>query len=189
MTASVWISLIAAAISLVALFFTGLSAVSAWRQTKLQRQIHEDSRQPYVWCDIGASTKLAGLMEIVLGNAGPTVATDIQVEFDPPLPRGGQTLGREDAEARLRAGIKFLAPGRKHIWNIGIGHELLQDAEPQPHRVTLRSRGPFGALPERSYVIDLADFRETAQRPEGSLHLVQEELKGLGTALKKIADS
>lgn len=51
-TISAVAAVVAAVIACGALYFTGVQARTAMRQTELQRKIHEDAAQPYVWADI-----------------------------------------------------------------------------------------------------------------------------------------
>jgi len=48
------------------------------------------------------------------------------------------------------------------------------------HRITINVNGPFGAIPELSYDMDLAEFREQEMSPPGSLN-------GLTNAVKDLA--
>jgi hypothetical protein len=51
------------------------------------------------------------LVNLVIGNSGPTVATNLRVRIDPPLPTIDQLRDRaETAQARLADGIQSTAP-------------------------------------------------------------------------------
>ena len=77
MSAEAWIAGGAALIALVALYFTGIAAKAAKDQTKIQRQLRIDAAQPYVWIDLRENTKVGSTLMLVIGNSGPTVATNV----------------------------------------------------------------------------------------------------------------
>ncbi len=99
MDASAIVAIVAADISLAALVAAAQQARSAkdqatsareqvaeaQSQTALQRQMHRDAAQPYVWVDVRPDDGHGQLIKVVLQNGGPTVATDIRVTFTPPL--------------------------------------------------------------------------------------------------------
>lgn len=99
-------SVLALIISIVSVLFTGWAAVATARQarsareqteiqreqveaareqTRLQRELSHEASQPYVWADIQPDMKQGTVLDLVIGNSGPTVATDIKVTFEPPL--------------------------------------------------------------------------------------------------------
>src|ERR1039457_6502232 len=66
---------------------------------------------PYVWVDVRADDATGTLVNLVIGNSGPTVATNLRVRIDPPLPTIDQLRDRaETAQARLADGIQSTAP-------------------------------------------------------------------------------
>lgn len=124
-------AIFAAVVALVALFFTGMSAISANTQTKIQRQLRIDAAQPYVWADIRPDESVGVILNVVVGNSGPTVATNVRVTVDPPLPRIDQFNERIDrVEHRLAEGLKSLAPGRQLRWPLGQGFALVNKDGP-----------------------------------------------------------
>lgn len=188
MTATLaWIPVVLTAIG------TGLTGLGAWtakQQVTLQRTLAEQSAQPYVWADVRGSERNTARLEVVVGNSGDTVATDVRVKFDPPLKVDCQV---EDADGltraalvRLEKGLNSLAPGKVLHWHLGRAPDLLTEKGPQPHVVTVDARGPFGPLPTLEYVVDLSDFRETADQPSGSIHQLTEAVEG---AIKEIGRS
>lgn len=153
---------------------------------------HTDSLQPYVWADIKAREDGSGMMIFVLGNSGPTVATDVRVAFHPALDH--IVPPREVAEAQgiqklLETGVKSLTPGRVFTWTLGVTHEYFsKEALPPASGLTLTitGNGPHGPMPESSYTIELNDHREQSLRPVG-LGLVEKPLKAVEQRLKDIA--
>jgi len=104
MNAEAWIAVGAALIAGVALYFNGRSTRAATRaaraaeeQTKIQQQLRVDAALPYVWVDVRPDDATGTLLNLVVGNSGPTVATNIRVRVDPPLPSIDQLKGRAEA--------------------------------------------------------------------------------------------
>src|SRR5262245_19379377 len=117
-----WLALSAAAVG-------GFAAWSAWSahrsadaaqgQTEQQRQIHEDSAQPYVWASSVGDNAQRTLIQLVISNEGPTVATDIKVEFDPnpvPVDPTNQDDFRDLLSKLASDGISSLPPRRQIKW-------------------------------------------------------------------------
>lgn len=156
------------------------AADAAEAQTRIQRQLREDAAQPYVWADVRTEGEHGVIMELVIGNSGPTVATDVKVRIDPPLPSIEQLKGAQAAQERLAEGFKSLPPGRTLRWWLGQGWNVVQKEGPQVHRITITANGPFGPVPELNYDVDLAEFREQEMTAQGTL-------RGLTNAVKEIA--
>jgi 3-methyladenine DNA glycosylase Mpg len=123
------IALIALVISVGSLFFNWRSMQAATRaahaaeeQTKIQRQLRLDAAQPYVWADIRPDDGSGTLLNVVVGNSGPTVAEKVRVKVDPPLPAINQLQERvKIARTILADGIESLPPGRTLTWPLGRG--------------------------------------------------------------------
>lgn len=188
-----WIAAVAVAATAVSLYFawgSGRAADRAARaaesQVQLQTELNRTAAQPYVWADVRVSDYQGHFLALVVGNNGPTVATDVRVTFDPPLPSADKAAPMaEAAMARLAAGMQSLAPGKVLLWPLGASEKILGDDRAQPHTVTVEARGPHGPVETLTYVIDLADFRESADQPGGSLHLVTKAIRELADATKK----
>lgn len=173
-------ALVAAGAAVVALVITAIAAKAARDQTKIQKQLREDAAQPYVWADVRTENEHGVVMMLVLGNSGPTVATDVKVTITPPFPSIEQLKGAPAAQARLAEGFRSLPPGRTLGWWLGQGWNVIEEEGPQIHRITIEANGPFGPVPTLSYDIDLAEFREQEMTPPGTLN-------GVTTAIKDLA--
>ncbi len=173
---------VAAGIALIALFYTARAANAAKAQTELQREMRKDAAQPYVWADVRADQHQGTLLNLVLGNAGPTFAHNVRATFEPSLPTESQFNGARVQE-RLRNGVASLGPGHRLVWPLGRGFELLSEDAPQIHTVTIDADGPFGPMPTMVYQLNLADLRETHDVPEGSLHLVRKAIQDVAKAV------
>jgi hypothetical protein len=127
--AGTWVGVAAVLIAAAALYFTGLSAraaKTAEEQTKIQQQLRIDAAQPYVWVDVRPDEVTGRLLNLIIGNSGPTVATNVRVKVDPPLPAIDEFKERAEAsQAHLADGIKSVAPGRIFAWPLGQGFNLI----------------------------------------------------------------
>lgn len=192
---AVVIAVISLLLNIAAVLISRSQVAAARSQTEVQRQIHRDSSQPYVWADIRPNPAQGVMLDLVLGNSGPTVATAITVTFSPPF----EDLRELSSAAlgRLSEGVASLPPGRTITWTLGKSAELVASIEPQPRTITVDATGPFGALTQLEYVIDMTDVRESNDRPEGSLHLLSKavdrrpsvkDVAALTGALQRLAE-
>jgi hypothetical protein len=184
-----WAALLFSAISIA---YTALnvrharrSADAAEAQVAAQRAVAEAAAQPYVWADVQINDSTGHFLCVVVGNSGPTVATDVRVTFTPPLPLVKPVQHfTGPAMTRLARGIGSLAPGKRLNWVLGASDELLREDTRQVHRVTINCTGPFGPLDPLIYDIDLSDIRESQDRPEGTLHLLTKAVGQVATEIK-----
>ena len=121
------------------------------------------------------------LLNVMVGNSGPTVAEKVRVKFGPPLPTKDDQQGIvKTATAILADGIESLAPGHVLQWNLGTAHSLLKDDKvPKVYRITLSAQGPFGTLPALTYIVDMSNWLRTLVRPSGSLFMLTKAVKEL----------
>lgn len=176
-----------AAGAIAAAVITFFSARSSVQQVRLQSEQYEASMQPYVWADIRPRDEDGQLLELVVGNSGPTVATNIRVHFDSELPHAERHRSKvTSALNRFNEGHASLAPGRQVGWALGTGPELLKDPA-VTRRVTVRvnADGPHGSVPTLVYPIDLNDWRESLVHASGSLYRVEKQLRSQGAAITK----
>ncbi|TFV66083.1 UNVERIFIED_ORG: hypothetical protein E4P37_07890 [Bacillus sp. AZ43] len=190
MDASAIVAVVAAGISLAALAAAIYQAKSARdqvtearAQTDLQRQMHRDAAQPYVWADVRPDDGHGQLLRVIVENGGPTVARDVRISFNPPLPE----VHRRDRTQfmGLENGISALTPGRRIMWTLGVSFELMSPGLAGAHEVTVDAVGPFGPLEQLRYTIDLSQWRESAAQPPGTLHEVRNAIVDVAKALKK----
>jgi hypothetical protein len=194
MDAGTWVAIAAVIISLVALYFSRKSTVAAERaataaeeQTKLQRQLRIEAAQPYVWADVRPDEDAGTLLNLVVGNSGPTVARNVRVRIDPPMPTIDQLRERvEAAHAQLAEGIGSLGPGSTRSWPLGQGFNLIPESGPETHTLTVTAEGPFDTVSTLTYTVDLADFRGTLDRPKGNLHQLTRAVRELGERFRSL---
>lgn len=205
------ITIIASVISGAALWFTGVAAratarqasasaaqteiqraqvAAAQEQTELQRQLAQDALQPYVWADIQPDMQQGSVLQLVVGNAGPTVAQNVTVAFEPALPASeGEVETLEKVQTQLARGLRSLAPNRTLRWPLGAAHELLAEDSPQVRTVRVDGRGPFGDLPTLTFEIDMSQWRQSRDAPDGSLHHVRGAIQDLTKAVTAVDES
>lgn len=174
----------------------GSSTVAQGESLRLAREqlasaiaSQEAALQPYVWADLRPRDD-AGMLVLVVGNAGPTVATEVRLTFEPPLRRvvpDDRAEVAEKIEARVGSGIGSIAPGRTFMWNLAVAYAFFPGSDAVPTmKVTVSANGPRGPLEPVSYPIELEDLRHQAARPSG-LALLEAPLEKIDGRLEKIA--
>jgi hypothetical protein len=159
------------------------AATAAEEQTRIQRQLRQDASQPYVWADVRPDKEHGVLLELVIGNSGPTIAKNVRVHIEPPLPFIEQLEGVKAAQERLAEGMSSLPPGRTLRWWLGQGWNLIPKEGRAVHRFTITADGPFGPVPELAYDVDLAEFRDQEASRDGSLAGVTKAIQELTTKM------
>ncbi len=152
------------------------------RQLESTVAAHEAATQPYVWLDLRPRDD-GGMFSLVIGNSGPTVATDVHVTLDPALTAIIPDPAAAAITNRLRSGLRSLAPGRVLEWNVGVAHMFYAPtgADPVDVTVTINANGPHGSIPELQYVISLGDIRNNSARPRG-LAILEKPLERIAKA-------
>lgn len=189
MTPEVIIAIVAAIIASVSAYFSWRStkiadraAESASQQAEIQQQLRIDSAQPYVWADVRPDDIVGTLVNLVIGNAGPTIATNVRISINPPLPAISELEDRASAaQAVMTEGLDSLPPGRTYTWPLGQGFNLLSNnSSPESHKVSIECNGPFGPVPTLTYFVKISALSGTMHRPLGSLHELTQAVRNLG---------
>lgn len=144
-------SAVAAVSASVAIWPAHRAATEARKQNNIQTKVQKEALQPYLWVDIQPTFAQGNLLQIVLVNEGPTVATNVKVVFDPKIPPATAGLDKSEvAQCRLRDGILSLTPGRRLRWPIGSATARIGDSQSfdstTTYRVTVKGCGPLGPL-------------------------------------------
>jgi hypothetical protein len=158
------------------------AAAASEQQTAIQLEQRIDAAQPYVWVDLRPDAETGQLLTLFVGNSGPTVATNVTVTFEPPLELAVHGRGWKQGQERLVNGIASLPPGRTIAWSGGVVSAAIPKDRPNVYVATVRADGPFGAVPEIQYAIDLDDIRDSHGAPPGTLHGITEAVKSLRNA-------
>lgn len=161
----------------------------AERQLSNAVRAQEAALQPYVWADLRPRDD-GQMLVFVVGNAGPTVATDVHITLVPSLedivPEGRRDRARLVTD-RLSQGLRSIAPGRTFMWNLDVGSAFFSDEDGDSVAdltVTIAAAGPAGQLDPVEYVIALEDLRHQASRAVG-VALLEQSLQRIADALKK----
>ncbi|WJJ14470.1 hypothetical protein P9990_25075 (plasmid) [Prescottella equi] len=176
----------AAVIACGALYFTGVQARTAKRQTELQRRISEDAAQPYVWADFRLDPRHGQLFQFVVKNEGPTVATDVQLHIDPPLQADWMLGGSEKKQGPHEQGYRFssLPPGREMVWNLASVFDFKESTDHKKFTVKIEVNGPYGPV-EHTYILNIDDYRSGAATAPGTLLGIQRAVEKITTTLDK----
>ena len=159
------------------------AAEAAEEQTKIQEALRRGAAEPNLWADIRPADHEAQLILLLVGNSGPTVATNVIVTFDPPLHQArffAEVVSH--AEQRLNSGLASLPPGRTLAWSLGVAHQVLNHPDlPLSYTVTIRANDPFGPLEPLTYPLNLEDIRmNLSAAVPGTHHGVTEAIETLG---------
>jgi hypothetical protein len=174
------IGLAATAAAVVSAFFVWRQVQIMKQQTALQRDIAESAQQPYVWADVQVRRD-AWMLELVVGNSGPTVATNVRVDIQPPF-ADSPDFHLAQIQGRLRKGLTSLGPGRQWRWTIGpspdhVGTDIARV-------VTIDCDGPFGPVATNQYVVNLHNFQEaSAGKDPGSIRELTQAVERVGKYL------
>lgn len=74
---AVVIAVVSLLLNIAAVLISKSQVTAAKSQTEVQRQIHRDSSQPYVWADIRLNPDDGATLDWVVGNSGPTEAPQV----------------------------------------------------------------------------------------------------------------
>ncbi|MFD0855355.1 hypothetical protein ACFQ07_24150 [Actinomadura adrarensis] len=189
MDASDWIAVGAAVIAVTAAIASWLQVAHAGKQAKaakgslaLQEKMWRDATQPYVYADIRPDPRNGSMLLLIIENTGRSVATDVQVEFDPPLEApSGKYKDIRDKKA-ITEEIPALPPGTRVSHFLGLGFELADSDLPKTYQVKISGKGPLGPLDDLKYVLDLDAL--LLQGPK----IAQGSLYDLTKAIGKLAD-
>lgn len=158
--------------------------MAAQRQNEVQEQARRDAAQPYVVVDVEIHPAQGQLLQVVARNLGQTMARNVQVHFDPPLPK---KLGADSSPFQaLDRGLSYLPPGRSMSWSLGVSFRYFEGgAVPPVTQVTVICTGPFGPVETLIYDISFEEFRDQSGLAVGNLHRVEQAIDKLtGTVAK-----
>jgi hypothetical protein len=106
------------------------------------------------------------LLNLVVGNSGPTVAEKVRVEVNPHLPSTAELRERaEVAQTLLTDGIESLPPGRTLMWPLGLASKVMNESGRHTYKFTVTAIGPFGQVPALTYIVDMTDWWGSLDQP------------------------
>ena len=142
--------------------------------------------QPYVWASIQPDQNSGTIFHLIIGNSGPTIARNIRITIDPPLPDLDSSSHLvSQMQQDLKEGIISLAPRDTLHWYLGPASKHI--TSDTTYKITTTADGPYGPLEPVEFIIRPQTLQAALAYPQGSLHSIRQELKKIDksiTALK-----
>jgi hypothetical protein len=181
----------------IAAVVTAVIAVAALRSTARDSR---DRSRPVVVPEFVMAEHSDSTIDLRVRNYGQTVADDLHVTFDPPLPAlpPSARLVTRFLKQRYDRTIAHLSPGQelRNIWWSGEakGDEMLTNSEPTPDRVrvTVTYRGTARRPYRETYTLDVEDitletYSTSSSSFPGRLESIDKSLKSLSRAADHMA--
>lgn len=181
----------------LAAIVTGLFAI--WGVVQTARDSREKS-QPTVLVELRFDENVFRVMNLVVRNLGPTVARDVQLRFDPPLPTPEDPKSDPSAmiAERYKDPIETLVPGQalSNTWYLVEGYD--DDAhnrwaigeDTYTAHVSFRGRGRR-RIEEKfvlnSRVLRLENTVRSSNSMQGRVDSIDRSLREVRSSLSKIA--
>lgn len=144
-------------------------AVYAIKQVGEARELREQQVRPFVIVHFDVNW----LTELVVENVGSTMASDVRIEFEPPL---ASTVGRPwgwEESTLFTHGIPTLAPNKRIPVFFDSMISRFDSDLPLTYKATVKYCGPRGKKFTDVQILDLAIYKGTSQPPEGIPDLVK----------------
>lgn len=191
MSATDWVGSVTAVVVAVS---AGATAVVAIRTLRHADRENRSRTRPMVSAELRRIPSVRGSQMLVIKNHGPSVARQVRVTFDPPLPEvtdPGSTVPY--LKRRYENPIPVLTPGMEldNLYFIGQPAPAggRQNLEPLPEQalVTITYDGPDGTTYSDPYPLDtwLMRNRSSSEASDAPHRLAKDAL----SALQSIADS
>lgn len=180
-----WIQGLAALGTVLAAIATIWLLRTTIKQFRLMLREAREQHQPYVYADLRNNPPYQPILALVYENTGPTVASQVRIQFDPPLLRKTLHSGVLAESSLLPFEIPSLPPGHRQTIPLGHMKELMDDPDfSKRYLITVTGKGPEGPMDELSYHIDLGVQSEISLEPKPHHGVIQElkkarELLGL----------
>lgn len=170
-----------AIVALLAAVFAG------WQVWEIRRARQEESR-PFVIVDIQSSAAWNNLLNLVIENAGSTVARDVRVSFTPPLQSSNDHVDLEST-VLLTEGIPMLPPRRQVKAFFDAAHDRKGKGLPMRYDVEVALKDYRGRPQElQRYVIDLEHLYGLTNITEYGMHDAAKALREIQKSVKKWSD-
>jgi hypothetical protein len=164
-----------------AVIYSAWQATIARRAVEQTRIIHIDQLHPYVYADIKWSSHTRQLLSLYVCNGGPTVATNVIVEFNPILKLDPQKRGSDISSLEITA----LPPGASFERILGFGPRFLEANEASTIKSKIRCIGYNGETLDLEYSLDLAAIAPTSAAGK-TMSEVGESLDKIAKVLDRI---
>lgn len=184
-------------------FIAAGTLVTSWVAVSTLRQAARDSEQrtrPYVIAEFQSAEHNRNAIDLIVRNIGHSLARDVSVSFDPPLPEAdpAATFITSSLASRYRGGVATLAPDQR-LQNLWLTGEIVPDEpemvnrEPLPNAVsvTISYFGPQA----RSYcekfllhtdTVKMTTVSTSSQSMRGWTSSIADSLKRIATALEAV---
>lgn len=138
--------------------------------------------------DIQASAAWNNLFNLVIENAGPTLARDVRVSFTPPLQSSNEHVDLEST-VLLAEGIPMLPPGRQVKAFFDAAHDRKGKGLPMRYNVKVALKD-YRNRPQEAqrYVIDLEHLYGLTNITEYGMHDAAKALREIQKSFKKWSD-
>jgi hypothetical protein len=162
-----------------------LAAIVAYFQVREARRLREEQARPFVVVDFESSPAWSNLINLVIKNVSNTLATDVRMEFDPPL-KSSDASNQLPSSLLIREGIPTLPPGRRiHVF-FDATHERIKTDLPLRYDVTVSFKDYRGRQQERLlYRLDLEPLYDVNYITEYGVHHAAKALREIEKLLKQ----
>jgi len=196
-----WVAASAAVISSVAAAWSVRNGNRTLKRAELEGQARS---RPMVTAELREPPLSDRSLLLIIRNYGPTVARNVVITFDPPLPdpspEQAETSLAPFLKARYEKPIPVLTPGMEldNIYFTGqpsADGSGLKNAEELPDQVTVRIEydATDGARYTDTYPLDVDIFRNRTYASYNSRHYserlktIEQALKGISTAIRALS--
>lgn len=163
------------------------AAFAGWQVWEIRRTRQEESR-PFLVVDIQSSAAWNNLFNLVIENAGPTVARDVRVSFTPPLQSSNDQVDLEST-VLLTEGIPMLPPGRQVKAFFDAANDRKGRGLPMRYDVEVALKDYRGGPQEvQRYVIDLEHLYGLTNITEYGVHDAAKALREIQKSVQKWSD-
>lgn len=175
-----------------------LAALVGVRTLRGARRDSRERSRPMVAAELRDDAHAAATQLLIVRNYGPSVAFDVKVTFDPPIPdpEDPATSVTPFLKRRYADRIPALTPGMEldNVWFAGSpdGANGWRNDEPTPDRcdVTIACRSSDGVEYKDTFPIDVGLIRQrthvsSSTSPDAQRKEMLKAIKGIEAALKK----
>jgi hypothetical protein len=152
------ISMAAAVVAAIAAIGTGAIAARTLQQ---QRNDSIERSRPMVAAELRAAPEPSRIQMLVIKNYGQTIARDVEVDFNPPIPDDPRARVLSFMKQRYVDPIPVLTPGMEldGVWYMltsGAGNQLVSaEPTPNPCTVTVAYKSSDGTQYSDAFPLDI----------------------------------
>lgn len=147
------------------------------------RRARRESLEPMVVVDIAPGVNDPGVFVLTISNVGPSIARNIRIKTPEEMIRSDGTKMHEWAV--FTEDIKTMPPGHRLQFFYDVGFQPFKGNSPMKCTFVVDCEGPFGPVPQATYVIDLTPY-EGAWAAPTTLSSVVKQLDTIAGAIKQM---